>query len=136
MKTILAIAALALFGLMALPAVQTASAESGKTSLVLFYADWCPNCKILDPKLKEALSDIDQDKLSMVTFDYTDRERILASKDLAAAKGLTDLQKSYGAKTGFAVLADESGKEISVISSEDSAEIIHDKIVAAIATQG
>lgn len=134
MKTILAITAIALIGLIGTPIFSAQAAD--KTNLVLFYSDYCGQCKILEPKLKEALNDVDKGAITFIKFDYTDRDRIMASKDVAAENGLTELQKKYGAKTGFAILTDSDGHELGQLSASDSVEELYKKITGALVTKG
>lgn len=125
MKTLLALFTLALLTISATPKANAEEMMMHPTKkLVVFYADYCGQCKILEPKMMKALEQIDGDSYKMVKFDYTSRETIMDSKELAQEEGVSDLQKSYGAKTGFAVIADERGKEIALISANKSADEI------------
>ena len=54
------------------------------TTVVLFYAENCGACKILDPKLKEAVQAQADGAIDLVVFDFSNRERIEATKTLAA----------------------------------------------------
>lgn len=138
MKTIVLSIVFACMGLILTTPVTPAAhaANSDRPTLIMFYSDYCGNCRILAPKIKEALNDIEPNKLRIIKFDYTSREQIMASKDLAREAGLTELQKKYGAKTGFAVLTNMSGEEIATLNVDDTTESIHEKISAAIAEQG
>lgn len=124
MKTIMAVVLLSLFSIPALKA--QADDMTAKPAAVIFYSDYCGQCRILEPKWKQALQDIEP-AIDVVTFDYTDRERIMASKELAAEHDLTALQKKYGAKTGFVILV-KDGEEKAMITASDSIEDMKTKV--------
>jgi thiol-disulfide isomerase/thioredoxin len=137
MKTLLSLATLAFVTFFALPAAQAddmgmmQDTMTAKPSVVLFYADSCGQCKILEPKLESALHELGEDSVHMVKFDYSTRETIMASKDVAAENGLDAIQKKYGAKTGFAVIANDKGEETAMIKASDSEEEILETLKTA-----
>ncbi|MEM6781934.1 MAG: thioredoxin domain-containing protein, partial [Pseudomonadota bacterium] len=108
------------------------AAETTKPTIIAFHSDTCGKCKILGPKMTEAMSLLNDEKFNTVKFDYTNRDTIASSQTLAAEKGLTEIQKSYGAKTGFGVIVDGNGVEIAKISADDSVEAIAMKLIQAI----
>ncbi len=128
--------ALALIACIGLFAAHGAKAEDSSMSdlpkLIVFHADYCGQCKILQPKLDKALSTLDKDAFTIIKFDYTSRETIMNSKDIAAKNNLTDIQKNYGAKTGFAVIVNRQGHEETLVSSSDTVEEITNSLNAAL----
>ncbi len=86
------------------------TAETGDAQLysVLFYADWCPSCKKLDPAINEArrTAKLDQEAVLFVTLDLTNDITRAQSKMLARALGLGELFAENAGKTGYAVLVD------------------------------
>ena len=108
MKVFFAFSFLALLVTLGLPVQSHAEEMAAKPKLVAFHSDNCGSCKVLGPKLMEALNDTSAE-VEFVKFDYTDRTTIEKSKMLASEKGLTDLQKKHGAKTGFALLVSSDG---------------------------
>lgn len=84
---------------------RAAAAEAPKVIALNFYADWCPGCKALKPKLEEAMKDVTDQPLLAVKLDQTDKESKQAEYMLAAL-GLGDLWKEHGGKTGFVLLVD------------------------------
>ena len=102
-------------------------------TLAIFYADWCSKCKILDPKMKDAMASLSKDdksKLKVVMFDLSDEAKKAESAALAGRHGLTDLFQYYAPKTGFAVLyreeVDLAAQE--KLMSDDTVEGLQEKI--------
>lgn len=50
-------------------------AELTPVSAVLIYADWCGSCKVLDPKLKAVLPQFEDRGVTLVTLDYTAKDK-------------------------------------------------------------
>lgn len=90
---------------------QAAAAEAPKVIAVNFYADWCPGCKSLKPKLEEAMKDAAGQPLLTVKLDQTDKESKQAEYMLAALD-LGDLWKEHAGKTGFVLLVDAKTKQV------------------------
>lgn len=84
-----------------------------KVLAVLFYADWCPNCKILDPKIAEARETgaLDKKNVLFVTMNFTDKTTIHQSLLLARALGIDDYVRAQGSGTGYLVLLDAGTKQ-------------------------
>ncbi len=131
-----------LFTLAALVFITTVADSASKKKLefsepevvgVLFYADWCGKCKVLDPQLKKATGSFINQPILLTTFDMTNLSSQFQSGQLAKALNLSDLYQKIGVKTGFMVLVDaESGELIDRVNSADSPEIIASKIKAAL----
>lgn len=101
-----------------------------KPAVAIFYADWCGSCKVLDPKMKEAMGQMEnKDALDVVMFDLTDDTTKAKTADLAASKGLSDVYQEFGPKTGFALLVDPKGHNNPIkITKTDSVEVIKAKL--------
>ena len=83
---------------------------------VIFYADWCPSCKVLDPKIEEARKQIKG--VEFITFDMTDGQTRNKTIRLAKKEGLDPVLQKFGARTGFMVVFDRStGKIVDVLNS-------------------
>lgn len=109
--------------------------NNDKPTVAVFYADWCGSCKVLEPKMMEAMSALEnKDALNVVKFDLTDKITKAKSATLAGQQGLTDLYNNFAPKTGFAVLV-KDGKETVRITKSDSVETIKEKLENFIATQ-
>jgi len=80
---------------------------------VLFYADWCGSCEVLDPKIKEARSELEADaKTLFVTFDLTDDAARAQTAMLAETLGLGSIYEAHGGKTGFMLVVDADDPSI------------------------
>ena len=104
---------------------------------VYFYADWCGNCKILSPRIKqvENQNNLKKQNVVFVKLDLTDKPRVHQSILLAQALGVGDFLKAQGSKTGYlAVLDSENKQELKRFTSEDSLETI-ENYFTSLATQ-
>ena len=114
MKKLLASCLLAL-ALIAQPAMAY-ELPKAKIIAVYFYADWCPNCKILSPQLDQARKDGDLDNkpILFVKLNLTDAGTIHQSILLAQAIGMAPYMQQQGSSTGYvALLSADSKAEIS-----------------------
>lgn len=100
--------------------------------LVVFYSDTCGSCKIMEPKMMEAMNVINKESFNMVKFDFSNAETIEATRSLAAENNVDSTLQKYGAKTGFAVLVDSEGNELAKITKDDDAATIANKITNSI----
>jgi len=96
---------------------QSASAAEGAAKperiAALFYADWCGSCKVLDPKIEEARTELAEDaKTLFVTFDLTDDASKAQSAMLAEALGLGSVFETHAGKTGFMLVVDAGDKSV------------------------
>lgn len=124
------------FGIFAAASVAHAKDETrtakAETYAVLFYADWCGSCKVIDPKLKEARESLDEGPALFVTFDMTDDKTKNQTALLASAIGLQKLYQENEGRTGFLLVIDAESKEVvDRITTEDSTQAIKTKIASA-----
>lgn len=97
-----------------------------KPIVAVFYADWCGSCKILEPRLEAAMSQLaDKDAVKIVKFDLTDDTTKAKSAAMAGENGLTDMYNEKAPKTGFAVLVqgDAATEPVTLTKSDSIAEI-------------
>jgi len=120
------IMAFALVGLVTVPATAMDSeAQAQKPMLVTFTAEWCGSCKILEPKLEQALTnDKINSGLEVVIFDFTNNDTKAAAASLADEKGLTDIFQKHGPKTGFSLMVGQNMQEQGRFTKENSVEEI------------
>ena len=82
---------------------------------VRIHADWCPNCKALDPKLATVEAALDDDvTVRFVRLDYTNRDKG-ALWAAAEKEGLKEVLKEYTGgkiKTGLLLLVNEDTNEV------------------------
>lgn len=91
--------------------VKRPAAALPKVISLQLYADWCPACKTLKPKLEAALKEAAGQPLLLVRLDETDKDSRQAEY-LLAALGLGDLWKDHAGKTGYVLLVDASTKKV------------------------
>jgi len=95
-------------------AFATAShAEEAKAEVVglLFYADWCGSCKVLDPKLEAVKPDFADAPILFTRVDATDAFTKHQSALFASRIGLSKIYEENASSTGFMLLIDaDSGK--------------------------
>lgn len=110
MRRFMALAALLLF---ALPVQAARPLPQAKLLAVYFYADWCPNCKVLSPIMGTVRSDAELQNAPVlfVTMDLTDKPRIKQSLLLASALGMGDYLRAQGSATGYVALLDATTKK-------------------------
>lgn len=111
---------------------QARAAESPKVIALNFYADWCPGCKALKPKLEEAMKDAAGQPCLTVKLDQSDKDSHQAEYMLAAL-GLGDLWKQHAGKTGYVLLVDaKTHKVVSTITSMQEVKEIKSTLMAAL----
>jgi len=111
---------------------EKSSDAAPTTYAVLFYADWCNSCKVLDPKIKEARNAISDKPILFLKLDMTDEETKKQAAMLANVMGLEDYYKKNEGKTGFMLLIDSQDKQlVNSISRNDSVEEIEAKFSKA-----
>lgn len=102
MKKLLAISALLC------AVVIPASARSyikPEIQVVVFRADWCTPCRILEPSLKTALNRLNDPQIQVVTIDTT-HGATLQVANLAFDANVVDQYNMWAGLTGFAVIVD------------------------------
>lgn len=93
------------------PRVDQKAAGAPQIIAASFTSAWCAACRILEPRLAEAMPAFRNDAIEFVEFDFT----FGATDDLAAraaAQGLTRLYDANKGATGFTVLVDARSGEI------------------------
>ncbi len=127
--------ALCLASLFGAAAQATPPLPKPKVMAVYFYADWCPNCKVLSPIFAQARADagLDDMEVLFVTMNLTNKETIHQSILLASALGIADFLKAQGSGTGYVALLDaRSKKEITRFDRSAASAQIADAINKAL----
>ena len=112
-----------------------ANLEDPEIYSILFYADWCGSCKVLDPAIVKARgkSDLDNESVLFVRLDLSDATKRHQSSLIAHALGLGKFYKDNGGATGFMLLVDAETKEvISTVTKKSDAKAITSQIKSAI----
>ncbi len=120
--------------------------------IINFTADWCPNCRILNPRMDEALSIFPDGEIEMIDLDMSnagrgssEMARINASADamrLADDNQVGYLWDWYGGATGIAVVVSaDNGEPITCFTRALSVKEMRNrlklaKILAMRAPQG
>ena len=135
MKTTLLTMAFALLAFIPQVFAMDGTVEATKEApikAVVFYSDSCGSCKILEPNMMKAMGAINTDKIDVVKFDFSNKDKIAATRTLAADKGVEATLQQYGAKTGFVILLNDKGEEVGKLKVDDDAAAIAAKVTAAI----
>ncbi|MBX2834922.1 MAG: thioredoxin family protein [Micavibrio sp.] len=129
MKKLLSLLAIAVLAIM--PQAYAGDMEkeaTSNTTVVAYHADWCGGCKILGPKMKEAMSKLSpeiKEKLAVVKFDFTDESTTEKSRALAEEKKLTAIFPKDKQATGqLKIIDNESGAVLAKINYKQSTEEI------------
>ncbi len=138
MKSLLTIMALALIAVM--PAafaddhamMDKMDKEAQKLDVVVFYSDTCGSCKILEPKMMDAMAVLNKDSFNVIKFDFSNKETIAKTRAMATENNVDATLQAYGAKTGFVVLLDNDGNEIEKLTVNDSAADIAAKLTSSV----
>ena len=134
-----AILAILIFGLMSL---GPASAEP-VVKVINFAADWRPNCRILNPRLDEAIAAFEPGSIERIDLDVTqirrDSSPIERAKVETDARLLADQHKAaylwnwYGGITGIAVaISADTGEALTCFMRPMSAKKIQGELKLAI----
>lgn len=107
------LAAIALSLLLITPANAARPLPKPELLAVYYYADWCPNCKILSAQLDDARLDgmLDQKGVLFVKLNLTDKASIHQSILLASQLGIAEFMQAQGSKTGYIALLDAATKK-------------------------
>lgn len=79
--------------------------------VVMFRADWCAPCKIVEPNIDQALNTLRDPSIEYVTFDITDPGRSELSAHRAFDRQLVPQYNSWMGVTGFAAIIDGDTKQ-------------------------
>lgn len=101
----------------ALPALALAASftpasaqQNPELYVVMFRADWCGPCKIVEPKLQHALNVLRDPSIEAVTFDITSPASSEISAHAAFDRSLVSQYNSWYGVTGFAAIVDADTK--------------------------
>lgn len=83
---------------------QTEPLQIPKVIGLLFYADWCGSCKILEPKINALKKEFAGEPILFTRVDLSDDFTKEQSKLFANWVGLGDIFHANNAKTGFMLL--------------------------------
>ncbi|MGF1527207.1 MAG: thioredoxin domain-containing protein [Candidatus Competibacterales bacterium] len=107
-----------LLSLLVASPVFSAQAESDTPSTppevigLLFYADWCGSCKVLDPKLSAVKPQFSGQPVLFTQVDMTDEFTVEQSTLFSSAMGVEAVFAEHAPKTGFMLLIDADDNAI------------------------
>ena len=133
----LSLIALALFVMAALPQAFAADEKEmmhkdATIKAVVFHSDNCGSCKILAPRVEEAMNAVNTDKIDVVKFDFTTNESGAEAAALAKSKNVESVLQQFGSKTGFISIVNGQGEIVDKLTKNDTAEDIAAKLAKAI----
>lgn len=108
-------------------------AETTDVAAALVFAEWCPSCKVLDPKVEAVRASLDRDDVSFVLLDYTNRnsEDFFAQADAAGIGKAVRAKFEAGVSTGQLLLIDIGSQTVEqTITRTASADDIRASILA------
>lgn len=96
------------------PSLTALAQEKEKPDVIglLFYADWCASCKVLEPKLNAVKKSFADKPILFTRVDLTDDYSKSQSKLLAGALGLSEIYTENAPKTGFMLLISTKDKKV------------------------
>ena len=114
-----------LFALPVIAILAAAPAFAADIAAVRIHADWCPNCRALDPKLEAAKAELGDDlTIRYIRLDYTKRNKAKLW-EAADEAGIREPLQSYlgdKVKTGLLILINEETGEVVGKASSDFSE--------------
>jgi thiol-disulfide isomerase/thioredoxin len=78
---------------------------------LMFWADTCASCKVLDPKIHAVKQEFVAQPILFATFDHSNDATKLQAAMLAAALGVGDIYKAQQKASGFLILVDAGTKQ-------------------------
>lgn len=90
--------------------VSTQAQQAPEMYVVMFRADWCGPCKIVEPNLDRALRSLNDPSIKVVTIDITDAPRIESSAYIAFDHQIASQYNQWYGVTGFAAMIDADTK--------------------------
>jgi len=79
--------------------------------VVMFRADWCGPCKIVEPALDSALRNIGDPRIEYITIDITNPQRSERGAHEAFDREIVPQYNSWMGVTGFAAVIDADTKQ-------------------------
>ena len=120
--------------ILCLPAWSVQAAVKAQPMAVLISAEWCINCKLIEPKLAQ-LRDAYEGKLRFVSLDVTDDARLELAQERAEKLGIGDLLQGEFA-TGWVALFDRHGRKVGELHQQMSVDEMRKTLNALVARPG
>ena len=122
--------------------LAASAAAEPLVKVVNFTAAWCPNCRVLDPRLETAVSQYSPNEVELVDIDMTDLrgkgdarkwELVQQLKVLTEFHKVGYLWDLYGGHTGLAIMVSaDTGEPLTCVSRKYTSDEIADRIQEAL----
>jgi hypothetical protein len=100
---------------------------------LMFWADTCASCKVLDPKIHAVKGEFVEQPILFATFDHSNNATKAQAAMLAATVGVGDVYKAQEKASGFLILVDAKTKQpIGKLTRDMSEENIRTEINKAL----
>jgi thiol-disulfide isomerase/thioredoxin len=103
------LATVTLFGITNL--ATAADSVEPKVVGLMFFADTCASCKVLDPKIQAVKGEFVDQPILFATFDHSNDATKVQAAMLATALGVGDIYKAQEKASGFLILVDAKTKQ-------------------------
>lgn len=117
------------------PSEASRPVEASQIAAVRVHADWCPNCRALDPKVEKVIASDEWDGVTFVRIDYTRRDRAAVFAE-ADSLGIGEAIRAHfagGIKTGLLLLVDiDSQAVIDTMTHKETEAAIAARIRGAV----
>ena len=121
------LASLFLLGATALPAA--AQISQPELYVVMFRADWCAPCKVVEPRLNGALRSLGDPSIEPVMFDISDPGLGEVAAHRAFDREIVPQYNRWLGLTGFAAIIDATSKQtLGCVNSKFSADEIAQEV--------
>jgi len=90
--------------------ISASAQERPDMYVVMFRADWCAPCKIVEPNLDRALKTLGDPGIQFINIDITDPPRSERSAHLAFDAAIVKQYNQWYGITGFAAIIDADTK--------------------------
>lgn len=95
-------------------ASQVFALESSQPKIlgVMFYADYCGSCKVLDPKVESVQSELSEAPVLFVKLDHSNDQTSKQAAMLATSMQIGEIYRDQQKASGFMLLVDSDSKKI------------------------
>lgn len=116
------LAATAIFGMLGLTQVHALESAEPKVVGLMFYADTCGSCKILDPKIEAVKKDYTAKPILFATLDHSNEGSRNQAALLAESLGLGKIYAAQEKASGFLLLINPKSGEVITKLTRDMSE--------------
>jgi thiol-disulfide isomerase/thioredoxin len=115
---------------------EQSAAEKPQLVGLVFYADWCGTCKVIEPRIDAVKKELADKPVLITRVDLTDDATRAQSQLFANWVGLGEIYQEHASATGFMLLIDPAQpKVIQRITAQHTEQQIRQAIDQALAAQ-